>query len=408
MMSHSPSPPAMARGRSLRSAQQRALALFALCATSASCSVAANLSADEILTEVDGIVRIEGAGSDQRLVYSERAPVSLWYTRIALLGPLQVPLRWVFGRTTEAQLDRPAAHVRELLRELPDELPRDLVVVAKAAVRLGFIGQLDTNAHNRLVAVDGLARIARLLELPLFAGDLTRFGAPAEAARAEAARAAIQAQRPELRPAGLTRADELQPYAGSLLTWTEAPLADGLARLSVLEEATALLIAEPVAEVRAIARDAVRAALRHMIEGLLLEIVQGRGRDTVDLRLCTMEQIRRLGGPRVVPLLLAVMARSPAEQARQEVSYDPDVQLRLIQYCGQLRGELADTVVQLPGRLGYEVASPRDFLAITILNEKDLYSKLRTPALVALTWSLQRPRLDPDPAWVRQWREQRR
>ena len=169
-----------------------------------------------------------------------------------------------------------------------------------------------------------------------------------------------------------------------------------------------MLIAEPVAEVRAIARDAVRAALRHMIEGLLLEIVQGRGRDTVDLRLCTMEQIRRLGGPRVVPLLLAVMARSPAEQARQEVSYDPDVQLRLIQYCGQLRGELADTVVQLPGRLGYEVASPRDFLAITILNEKDLYSKLRTPALVALTWSLQRPRLDPDPAWVRQWREQRR
>lgn len=398
---------AEARARS-RSAVWRASSLLAFAALAASCSVAANLNADEILTEVDGIVRIEGAGNEQRLVYAERAPVSLWYTRIALLGPLQLPLRWMFGRTTEAQLERPAAHVRELLRELPDELPRDVSVVAKAAVRFGFIGQLDGNPYNRLVAVDGLARAARLLELPLFAGDLTRFGAPPDPARLQAARAAIQAQRPEVRPAGSFRAEDLQGYGDALLAWTEAPLPDGLARLSMLEEATTLLVAESVAEVRAKARDAVRAALRHMIEGLLLEIVQGRGSDTVDLRLCTMEQIRRLGGPRVVPLLLAVMARSPAEKARLETAYDPDVQLRLIQYCGQLRGELADTVVQLPGRLGYEVTSPREFLAITILNEKELYSKLRTPALVALTWSLQRPRLDPDPAWVRQWREQRR
>jgi hypothetical protein len=37
------------------------------------------------------------------------------------------------------------------------------------------------------------------------------------------------------------------------------------------------------------------------------------------------------------------------------------------------------------------------------LNQQAYYSKLRTPALVALTWSLQRPHLDPDPAWVGQW-----
>jgi hypothetical protein len=35
------------------------------------------------------------------------------------------------------------------------------------------------------------------------------------------------------------------------------------------------------------------------------------------------------------------------------------------------------------------------------------YSKLRTPALVALTWSLRRPRFDPDPGWVSAWRQQR-
>jgi hypothetical protein len=41
------------------------------------------------------------------------------------------------------------------------------------------------------------------------------------------------------------------------------------------------------------------------------------------------------------------------------------------------------------------------------LNEQAYYSKLRTPALVALTWSLGQPRLDPDPEWVRRWREGR-
>jgi hypothetical protein len=107
--------------------------------------------------------------------------------------------------------------------------------------------------------------------------------------------------------------------------------------------------------------------------------------------------------------MLAVMAASPAQRARNEPRFDPDplVQLRLIHYCGQLQGELATTEVTLPGRKEWDSVAPVDFLANTVLTEQMYYSKLRTPALVALTWSLRRPRFDPDPGWVSAWRQQR-
>jgi len=149
--------------------------------------------------------------------------------------------------------------------------------------------------------------------------------------------------------------------------------------------------------------------MQYVFEGVLLRIVQGRAPEYVDLRLCAMEHVRAFGGPASVPLLLAVMASTAAEFARGESRFDPDplVQLRLIHFCGQLRGDLAASTVRLPGRDGVPL-SPADFLANTILTGREHYSKLRLPALVALTWSLQRPRLDPDPGWVREWRTQRR
>ena len=142
---------------------------------------------------------------------------------------------------------------------------------------------------------------------------------------------------------------------------------------------------------------------------MLLNSVVGRAREFAEVRLCGMEQVRRLGGARVVPLLLAVMAASPAERKRGVPLYDPDslVQLRLIHYCGQLSPSLAASVVRLPGRQDWEATSAVEFLARTILGERDYYSKLRIPAIVALTWCLGRPRVDPDPAWVREWLDSR-
>lgn len=386
----------------------RHLAWGVLAAASTGCSVADNLSADEILTEVDGIVKIEGTAPELGIRYAERAQVSAWYMRSWMTQPLRLPLAWLFGRTGETTLENPVRHVRVLLGELPDEVGGDLLVGAKAVVRLGWIAQLEQNAHSRLVAIDGLAAVAQDLGVPLFQGDLHRFGAVADDATLAAARAGLAVGRPDVRASG----DEgtLQPYRDALARLVALPVGDGIARLTLLEEVTGLFAAENVAAMRPAVAAALRAAIAHVVEGVLVEIVQGRAPEYVDLRLCAMEQIRRLGGPRAVPLLLAVMAATPAQRARRESWYDPDslVQLRLIQYCGQLRGELATTVLLLPGRQSFEAVAPVDFLAITILNEDAYYSKLRVPAVVALTWSLQRPRVDLDPAWVRAWREQRR
>ncbi len=374
------------------------------------CTAADNLSSAEILDELDRIVQLEPSPSGPQLRYAERAEVSTWYVRSPLTQPLRWPLVLLFGRTGEHALENPGRHVRELLLELPDEVGGDLLVGALAVARLGWIAELEQNAQSRLVAIDGLAAVATDLELALFGGDYQRFHAPVDRERLDAARAGVLAGSPKVRGDAPWDPARSRPYADALARLTAAPLPDGVERLRLLEEVTGLYAAERDAAIRPDVAVAVRAAIGHVVEGALLRIVESREPEEVDLRLCAMEQMRRLGGAAVVPLLLAVMTASPDQIARGERRYDPDdlVQLRLIHYCGQLRPPLADTSVRLPGRRGWIVDAPADFLAFTILNERDHYSKLRTPALVALTWSLQRPRLDADIAWVTQWRDQRR
>jgi hypothetical protein len=363
-----------------------------------------------MLRELDRIVRIDSSGGVRALRYEPSAQVSSWWIRSWCLQPIRPLLGVAFGREQLRQLDDPSprAHVRELLLELPDETGGDLLLCAQTAVRQGWIAELETNNQSRLVAVDGLCQMAAQRELALFT-DFTQLGRAPAGDRLAQARAGIAAGAPDVRTADFGSAG-LAAYSAAVQALVADPLADGASRLIVLEEVTRLYATEPVAEVQAVVADAVASAMRHVIEGTLLRLVQGRAVEDVDLRLCAMEQIRRHGGPRAVPLLLAAMASSPAQIARGDSRYDDDplVQLRLVQYCGQLRGELATTTVTLPGREGYPVLSPAHFLVTTILNEQAYYSKLRTPALIALTWSLQRPRLDPDPAWVQAWFEANR
>ncbi|MFY9346008.1 MAG: hypothetical protein WAT39_26190 [Planctomycetota bacterium] len=384
------------------------LALIALAGASAGCSVADNLSCRELLDEVDRIVRIEARGPEPAIRYERHAEVSTWYVRAGILAPFWPLFGLCFGYTADTELENPAGHVRELLRELPDETGSDLLRCAQTAVRLGWIAHLDPSAQSRLVGVDGLATLGERLDLPLFA-DLTLAATPTPPDALATARTGFAIARPEARPADLVGPIHLQPYTVALATLTARPLPEAPARLQLLQELLIAYALEREDAIRPAVADAVRAAMVHVIEGALLHNVQGRAPEFVDLRLCAMDLIRRLAGPRGVPLLLAVMAASPTLLARGESRYDPDpiVHLRLIHYCGQLRGDLATTALRLPGRDGSEALSPADFLAVTILTEQAYYSKLRTPALVALTWCLQRPRLDLDPAWVREWRNHR-
>jgi hypothetical protein len=107
----------------------------------ASCSVAANLSAPVLLAEVDRIVRVEGTGPTRSLRYEKQAEVSCWYVRAFLLQPIRPVLGLLFGTTSQQELPNPRAHVRELVRELPDETDADPMLCAQTAVRLGWLAE---------------------------------------------------------------------------------------------------------------------------------------------------------------------------------------------------------------------------------------------------------------------------
>jgi len=379
----------------------------ALLGTSA-CSVADNLSFAEIVNEIDGIVTIVGDGPVRSVRYADRAPVAAWYMRQFWLVPMRWALGPVFGYSAVHDIDNPAGHVRELLQELPDETGGDLLSCAQATTRCGWLAEVDANGHSRVVAIDGLVAVAQQLALPVFAGDFAQLGVPLAADRHDASRRVIASWRPDQRGGDLGPADRAG-YTTALQELTARPLASWTDRLLLVEDLVQLQRAERDELARVATEAALRAGLRHCIEGILLRTVEGRDPRYVEVRLCAMEQIRRLAGPRGVGLLLAVMSATPQQLARFEPRFDPDplVQLRLIHFCGQLRGEVATTEVRLPGRETGLAVAPVDFLAQTILTEQAYYSKLRTPAMAALSLCLGRPSLDPDPAWVREWYRER-
>ena len=387
----------------------RRAASVTLLALAGACSVADNLSSDEILNEMDAIVIPEANAAEPRIRYAEQAPVSSWYVRAWFTQPIRPLLTFVFGHDTVSELPHAAEHVRTLMAELPDEVGDDLEAGALASSRLARIAQLERNTFGRLIALDAMAAIAQRLQLPVFPDDLAEVGLAMPPAQVALAVAGVRAGRPAARGDGPWPPAMQQAYREALAQWTERPLSTTESTIVLVEELSELFRTETCDAVRDGVAAALRAAMGHMFAGMLLRTVHGREPELVELRLCAMEHVRRFAGPRGVALLLAAMAATPEQVRANAPRYDPDdlVRLRLIHYCGQLRGELATRALQLPTRQAWEAVAPADFLATTILQADQLYSKLRTPAVVALTWSLGRPRIDPDPTWVREWLEGR-
>ena len=376
-----------------------------LAAVLSSCSVADVLTSDEILEEFDEIVRVDGEGPERRITYNATATLSRSYMRMPALAPVRWPLAWAFGRRAPQRMENPAAHVRALLRELPNETrggllsAPDLQTCAAAYTRLAWLAELDDNAMTRIHCLDGLSRIARQLNRRPFEGDFAAITVPLSPAEEAEARARLEGQRAA---AGDVDAAEVAAVIEAL---TSKPLSTYEARIMLIDELMGWLASVRAPDVRAAVSEGLLRAMDHCARGVLIRSVTGRARELAEVRLCGMEQIRRLGGARTVPLLLAVMAASPSERAGGASAFDTDVlvMLRLIHYCGQLSKEHAETVVRLPGRQEWEATSPAEFLARTILEERDYYSQLRTAAIVALTWCLGRPTIVPDAGWVREW-----
>lgn len=382
----------------------RCCTLSLLAVTLVGCSVADNLSGPEILQEIDGIVRVSGRGGERTLEYAGEADVSAWYARFWLFQPVRPLFTIPFGSTSREILLNPAQHVRDLLVELPDEVGADLELAALSCTRLGWIALLENNGYDRLLALDAMAAVLQELDLELFPPQLETLTLSAEPASVARAMAAFDLGRPRS-ARERTLGPERGAYLAALGTLVERPLPAGWRRLELAEELTDAWRAETDPELRAATGVALRRSLAHVFVGSVLRALDGRAPETLELRLCAMEHVRRFAGPRGTHLLLAYMAATPEQVRANEPRYDPDplVRLRLVHYCGQLRGDLADFALRLPDREAWEAVSPREFLATLILQEDQLYSKLRLPALVALTWSLGRPRLDPDTTWVQQW-----
>lgn len=400
------------------------------------CSVAANLTADELLNEVDKIVRVEGSAPDYRIGYVERVETTSWLRRAVgvwfeelfawlLVTPLldaldgddedderddasDLTISSSQFRSAPPKLELPIDHVRVLLRELPDEVGDDLRFAGLASSRFAWIAHYDVYPLSRMVGLDGLLAVASAIELPVFQGDLARHGFGAESPELAAACARVRSQRPQRK--GPAPVGDRSAYVADLAAAVAAPRQVAADRILLVETLTEALLAESEDGVRDTTAAALRAAYVHLVERLLIDLTQGREADDVDLRLCAMEHVRRLAGPAGVPFLLAVMAADASQASRGEAQYDPDplVRLRLIHYCGQLRGPLLDATLALPGRNGSVPAAPADFLAVTALTETAYTSRLRTPAITALSWALQRPRVEHDLGWIREWRQGRR
>ncbi|MCB9878549.1 MAG: hypothetical protein H6835_13210 [Planctomycetes bacterium] len=374
----------------------------------AACTSTSPLSAIEALDDLDAIVKLQEVGGVRSLRYEEKVDRSAWYLRAPFFSPIRFLLRWTLPNRARETLDHPSASTRELLRTLPDKTGRDLLVCGAAGSRYAWLAELDQSPETRVLAIDGLAGVCRDLDLPLFAGSVEELCEPLSAERLDLALTGLRAAAPETRADREVSEPELVPYRDALAAITARPLEDWATRIILVDDLTRLLGAEHDDRARPWVIDALRAAIGHCTRGVLLRTVQGRDPQFAEVRLCAMQQIRGLGGPSMVPLLLASMAASPEERARGEPLFDPDslIQLRLIHYCGQLDAEQAKAVVRLPGRQDWETSSPAEFLARTVLNEQSYYSKLRIPALIALTWCLGRKGVDADPAWVREWLEQ--
>ena len=380
-----------------------------LAAVLSSCSVADVLTSDEILEEFDEIVRVDGEGPERRITYNATATLSRSYMRMPALAPVRWPLAWAFGRRAPQRLENPAAHVRALLRELPNETrggwlrAPDLQTCAAACARFAWLAELDENAMTRIRCIDGLSQIARQLGRRPFDGDFAALTVPMSPADGAQARARVD----EVRAAG--GAVDVAEAGAAIEALTSQPLATYEERILLVDDLHVWLAATQTNDLRAAVSAGLLRAIDHCIRGVLIRSVTGRARELAEVRLCGMEQIRRLGGSRTVPLLLAVMAASPSERANGATAFDTDVlvMLRLIHYCGQLSKTESETVVRLPGRQDWEATSPAEFLARTILEERDYYSQLRTAAIVALTWCLGRPTIEPDAGWVREWIDER-
>jgi len=401
-----------------RDCRRRTRAAFAGCVTPwpvllAACSVA-NLSYREVERDLDALVRVEGAGPDEKLVYETDVALAPWYARSYVLLPLKPLLMLGLPATTRNKLENPSEKVRELLVELAPKAGDDLGRAVASTRLLVRVAALDESALNRIAALDGLGCLAVAHGVDLVAGLTQGTRALDAAADLGKWRADFQDLRPAARtpPGSALAAADAERYRAALAGLGATPRSHWQDRLAVVNSLDVARRDEGDADLRAATTAALQQALGFAIQWSVVDAMAGRESALVDVRMRAIEIIHRAGGPDSVPLLLAWLVSSPAAKATGEPDFDSDVMLqrRLIHYCGQLDRARALQRVQLPGREPWQAVAPVEFLAQIILNDDPFTSPTVLPAREALARCLGRSKVgladDLGPGsvdWVTEW-----
>jgi hypothetical protein len=379
----------------------------------AACSVS-NLTYGMVVRDLDSAVVVEGTGPDQRLIYRTGVESTAGIARWTLLLPLRPILFWTFGERVDRELENPSSYVRELIGVVGQKAGSNLLRCADTAQRLVRVAELDPAPLNRIVALDSIAAIAKVVGVDLLTGLVERglqLEPPADGAQAlERFTSMRPAQRTP--PGGPLSEDERALYGAALGVLSARPLPHWSQRLALVADLSNAVRDEQQPDMRVAAQAALRSALHHALQWAVIDAAAGRNVELIEVRIRAIEELHRSGGSDSVPVLLAMLAASPEQIAAGEPTFEDNdaLRLRLVHLCGQLDPDRAVQICTFPGREAWQRIAPAEFLVRMALDGDPYYSPVAMPAREALAHCLRREHARPaedldfgGEDWIRVW-----
>lgn len=370
------------------------LALVVLLAGMSACA-----TFDNRLAELDSVMRFEeSAGAAGPLEYREDPAVRPWL--VGSGSPL-----WWYGELmgvepVPTEAENPQAFARERIRWLVEEARGDLLRSSLVLRRLLLIADRDDAPLNRIVALDTAAMLCEAVGIDVLAGRMTARDEPGSEQVQRAVRT-FQEHGPHQRQGPLAAAHR-DTYREALDVLTRTPRQTMRQRRLLVHNLEDAWRLEPDPDLAAATEGTLRRALGWAVQAVLFRSMKGFDGEGALVRREAIRIVHRLGGPPVLPVILAEIEIPSALQAEQGSRFDPDphVRLELVHLCGQVQGRAALQGHRLPD--GTQGPSPAEFLYEQVARQEPRMPGLRRVALEGLALTLGWP-LQPDPTWAHDW-----
>ncbi len=383
------------------------VAIVALAVLSACSSFATSVE------ELEDALSLTGEGQEQRLEWRREVERLPWYAR----GTVS---RFVFHSVlgsdrTAVQLDNPSQWARERIELLSDWAGDSLERTAEATAILVPVVERDLAPLNRVFAIEEMATLLATMQ-----GDLKQTFESALFRRSSDPRQAIarktfdafepgQRQRllADSSTGGAFTEAQRRGYVGAIRSLVDEPLLDWWDRRALLMDLNNAWQNEPDPELRQLTAASLRIATWHALVWGVTDRLKERGRASAPARRSAVAVLHRLGGPDIVPHLLALLEIPGSERLGNERFEDDALgQLQLVHLCGQLDLERALTTADLALLESRQGPAPVELLCeYALLEPTSDPTNRRMIARAALSVCLQRE-IEFDDAWVVDWYEQ--